>query len=42
MVYEVPLTFAKHHIDMLGPDIKCLQDHWSSGFCSKTETVGTH
>ena len=32
-VYEVPLSFAKHHIDILGPDIRWtfLQDHWSSG-----------
>ena len=22
-VYEVPLTFAEHHIDILGPDISC-------------------
>ena len=27
-VYEVPLTFAKYHIDILG---ERLHDHWSSG-----------
>ena len=33
MVCEVPLTFAEHHIDILGEiSGERLQDHWSSGF----------
>ena len=31
-VYEIPLTFAENHIDILGQiSGERLQDHWSSG-----------
>ena len=39
-VYEVPLTFTEHHLDILAkarPSGERLQDHWTSVFyiCSK-------